>query len=55
MNPENVSTTCDAHYVHDTLALPKDGWNTLSLEEGGKDIPFTHGHMVAYFVSRRPG
>ena len=51
VNPENVSTTCDAHYVHDTLALPKDGWTTL--EEGGKDIHFTHGHMVAYFVSRR--
>ena len=37
--------------MYDTLDLPKDGWSTI--EEAGRDIQFTHGHMIAYFVSRR--
>ena len=54
INPEDTPTIHNKSYDSESdhnLNLPKDGWSPI--EESATDLKFTHGHMIAYFVSRK--
>ena len=54
INPRDTPTIHNKSYDSESdhnLNLPKDGWSPI--EESATDPKFTHGHMIAYFVSRK--